>query len=135
MLETVSVDGDKQQSTPAAERMRRHRERKRNGMRCIGGRGADLAACRVALGFNRVGRVVLACQLHPQLQTYGCNAANRRFGPIADIATSQRDVRSTSSGRYLTFSQTIMRTPSRPSIGLLLGAVFIVKVSPSNLRT
>ena len=27
----------------------------------------------------------LACRLHPQLRTYGCDAANRCFGPIRDI--------------------------------------------------
>jgi hypothetical protein len=26
-----------------------------------------------------------ACRLHPQLRTYHCDAANRRFGPIGDI--------------------------------------------------
>ena len=61
-------------------------------------------------------------------------SSNVRFGSKADISSAKRHVRSSSGGRYLSFSQTIMPTPSRPSIGLLLGAVFIVKVSPSNLK-
>jgi hypothetical protein len=28
-----------------------------------------------------------ACRLHPQFRTYGCNAANRRFGPLGDIGS------------------------------------------------
>jgi hypothetical protein len=35
---------------------------------------------------KRVGSAVSACRLHPQLRTYGCDAANRRFGPEGDIS-------------------------------------------------
>ena len=39
---------------------------------------------RGSLSVNRVGRAMSeACRLHPQLRTYRCVAAHRRFGPIA----------------------------------------------------
>ena len=39
----------------------------------------------VGSGSKRVGRAVLACRLHPQLRTYRCDGANRRFGPKPDM--------------------------------------------------
>ena len=32
----------------------------------------------------RVGRAMSVCRLRPRLRTYGCDAANRRFGPCVD---------------------------------------------------
>ena len=61
-----------------------------------------------------------------QKQTCAVQRLMSAFGPIADITLSQR--------RYLTFSQTRIPTPSRPSTGLLLGSVLMVRVSPSNLK-
>jgi hypothetical protein len=67
-----------------------------------------------------------------------CGATNNVcFGPIADITTvrpmSALFAHKLGAGSYLAFSQTRIPTPSRPSTGLLLGAVLIVRVSPSNL--
>ena len=39
----------------------------------------------------RVGWAVLACRLHPRLRTCHCEAANRRFGPISDIALEMKE--------------------------------------------
>jgi hypothetical protein len=39
-----------------------------------------------------VSSVHQACPLYPQLLTYRCGAANRRFGPIAAIRTLAADV-------------------------------------------
>ena len=54
-------------------------------------------------------------------------------GKRSHLAMAVASITSAIRPRYLTFSQTSTPTPSRPSTGLLLGAVFIVKVSPCNL--
>jgi hypothetical protein len=43
------------------------------------------------VGVNRVGRAISACRLHPRLRTYGCDAAKRRFGPIATWRGAARE--------------------------------------------
>jgi hypothetical protein len=44
--------------------------------------------CRVRV--KRVGPAVSACRLHPRLRTYGCDATNRRLGPIASLRTAEK---------------------------------------------
>ena len=39
---------------------------------------------------KRVGPAVSACRLHPRLRTYGCDAANRRFGPTASLRVAEK---------------------------------------------
>src|SRR5262249_34840189 len=66
--------------------------------------------------------------LAPQL-----NGARCQFR-TSEVRQEEDDAFATPGETYLILSQTRTPTPSRPSIGLLFGAVRIVRVSPSTLK-
>ena len=48
--------------------------------------GVSIIPTDVRDGSNAPVEHIWACRLHPRLRTYGCDAANRRFGPARDVA-------------------------------------------------
>src|SRR5215813_3037277 len=67
---------------------------------------------------------------HFPLATRGRSIQKCQF-QTSEVRQEEEDAFTTPGETYLILSQTRTPTPSRPSIGLLFGAVRIVRVSPS----
>ena len=70
---------------------------------------------------------------HFPLATRGRSIQKCQF-QTSEVRQEEEDAFTTPGETYLILSQTRTPTPSRPSIGLLFGAVRIVRVSPSTLK-